>query len=59
MVQQVTEGIKVSVETNFEGTFYRDYKMRYAFSYIVTIENKGKDAVQLTSRRWEIKRCIK
>jgi len=54
MVQQVTEGIRVSVETSFEGTFYRDYKMHYAFSYIVTIENKGKDAVQLTSRHWEI-----
>ncbi len=54
MVQQVTQGIKVSVETSFEGTFYRDYKMRYAFAYTVTIENKGKDAVQLTSRHWEI-----
>ncbi len=54
MVQQVTQGIKVSVETGFEGTFYRDYKMRYAFSYTVTIENKSKDVVQLTSRHWEI-----
>jgi ApaG protein len=58
MVQQVTQGIKVSVETNFEGTFYRDYKMRYAFSYTVTIENKGKDAVQLTSRHWEIRDAL-
>lgn len=54
MVQQVTQGIKVSVETNFQGTFYRDYKMRYAFSYTVTIENKSKNVVQLTSRHWEI-----
>lgn len=54
MVQQVTQGIKVSIETTFEGTFYRDYKMRYSFAYTVTIENKGKDAVQLTSRHWEI-----
>ena len=54
MVQQVTQGIKVSVETTFEGTFYREYKMQYAFGYTVTIENQGKDAVQLTSRHWEI-----
>ena len=54
MVQQVTQGIKVSVETSFEGTFYRDYKIRYAFSYIVTIENQSKDIVQLTTRHWEI-----
>lgn len=54
MVQQVTQGIKVSVETRFEGTFYKDYKIQYAFGYTVTIENQGKDAVQLVSRHWRI-----
>ena len=54
MVQQITQGIKVSVKTRFDGTFYKDYKMHYAFGYIVTIENKSKDAVQLISRHWEI-----
>lgn len=54
MVQQVTQGIKVSVVTNFEGTFYKNYKMQYAFGYTVTIENQSKDTVQLTSRYWEI-----
>ncbi len=54
MVQKVTQGIKVSVETNFEGTFYKNYKMHYAFNYTVTIENQGKDTVQLISRHWRI-----
>lgn len=54
MVQQITRGIKVSVETNFEGTFYKNYKMHFAFGYIVTIENQSSEAVQLTSRHWEI-----
>ncbi len=54
MVQQVTQGIKVSVETTFEGTFYKDYKIQYAFGYTVTIENESKDVVQLRSRRWQI-----
>ncbi|RMA57746.1 Co2+/Mg2+ efflux protein ApaG [Ulvibacter antarcticus] len=54
MVQQVTQGIKVSVKTSFEGTFYKDYKMQYAFGYTVTIENQGKDVVQLLSRHWRI-----
>jgi len=54
MVQQVTQGIKVSVETTFEGTFYKNYKMQYAFGYTVTIENESKDVVQLRSRRWQI-----
>ena len=54
MVQQVTRGIKISVETNFEGTFYKNYKVHFAFGYKVTIENQSKDSVQLNSRHWKI-----
>ena len=54
MTQQVTQGIKVSVRTSFEGTFYKNYKMQYAFGYTITIENKSKDVVQLLSRHWII-----
>jgi len=54
MVQLVTRGIKISVETNFEGTFYKNYKIHYAFGYKVTIENQSKDAVQLNARHWTI-----
>jgi ApaG protein len=55
MIQQVTSGIKISIETNFEGTFYKNYKMHFAFGYRITIENKSKDSVQLCSRFWKIK----
>jgi len=58
MVQQVTSGIKISVETNFEGTFYKNYKINYAFGYKVTIENQSKDVVQLNSRYWKIKDAL-
>ena len=54
MVQQVTKGIKISVETNYEGSFYKNYKIQYAFNYTVTIENQSKDSVQLISREWSI-----
>lgn len=54
MVQQVTRGIKISVKTNFEGTFYKNYKIHYAFGYKVTIENQSKDSVQLNARHWTI-----
>ncbi|MCL4171296.1 UNVERIFIED_CONTAM: hypothetical protein GTU68_000640, partial [Idotea baltica] len=54
MVQQVTKGIKISVETTFEGSFYKNYKIHYAFGYTVTIENQSKDSVQLNDRHWEI-----
>ncbi len=54
MVQQVTSGIKISVETTFEGTFYKNYKVHFAFGYQITIENQSKDSVQLQSRYWSI-----
>lgn len=54
MVQQITKDVKISVETNFEGTFYKNHKLHYAFGYQVTIENQGKDAVQLNTRKWTI-----
>jgi len=54
MVEQVTCGIKISIQTNFEGTFYRDSKMHYAFGYQISIKNQSKDAVQLDARHWII-----
>ena len=54
MVTQITRGIKISVNTSFEGTYFKNYKIHFAFSYEVTIENFSKDSVQLISRHWEI-----
>ncbi len=54
MVQQVTKGIKISVKTKYEGAFYNNHKIRYAFSYTITIENQSNDSVQLNTRHWEI-----
>jgi ApaG protein len=54
MVSQITRGIKISVLTSFEGTYFKNYKIHFAFSYQVSIENQSKDSVQLTSRHWEI-----
>lgn len=54
MVSQITKGIKISVLTAFEGTYFKNHKIHYAFSYMITIENQGNDSVQLISRHWEI-----
>ena len=54
MVTQITSGIKISVATRFEGTYYKEYEMLYAFSYEITIENISSDIVQLQARHWEI-----
>lgn len=54
MVQQVTNGIKISVNTNFIGTCYQDDRLFFAFDYQITIENQSNDSVQLLSRHWNI-----
>ena len=54
MISQITRGIKISVLTNYEGSYFKNYKTHFAFSYQITIENHSKDTVQLTSRHWEI-----
>ncbi|MCB9426730.1 MAG: Co2+/Mg2+ efflux protein ApaG [Flavobacteriales bacterium] len=54
MVSQITRGIKISVLTFFEDSFYANQKLQYAFCYEITIENQSNSIVQLTSRHWEI-----
>lgn len=54
MVSQITRGIKISVHTSFEGTYFKNCRIHFAFSYEIKIENHSKDSVQLTSRHWEI-----
>ena len=54
MVTQITKGIKVSVESSFEWTYYKESKLHYAFEYSVKIENQSKELVQLDSRHWII-----
>lgn len=58
MVQQVTQGIKISVKTEYEGSFTKDRKLQHAFAYSITIENQSKDTVQLITRHWKIKDAL-
>lgn len=58
MIHQVTRGIKISVETNFEGVFCTQRKLQYAFRYFITIANQSNDSVQLKSRFWKIKDAL-
>ena len=59
MITQVTKGIKISVQTTFEGTFFKNYKMHYAFGYTITIENQSRETVQLVSRHWDVLDALK
>lgn len=54
MVYQITKGIKISVKTKYNGTNYRNDRLYYTFSYVITIENKSSETVKLTDRFWKI-----
>ena len=54
MVTEVTLGIKVSVDTNYNGRYFRRNGSLYLYSYNVTIENLSDEEVQLLGRHWFI-----
>ena len=54
MVQLITNGIKVSVKTTYDGVFTRQDNLNHLFSYYITIENESKENVQLLERHWDI-----
>lgn len=54
MVTAITEGIKVSIEVNYQADFSNPSQQHFVFTYKATIENNSKSTVQLIRRRWEI-----
>ena len=54
MVEKITKGIKISVQTKYEGRHLQKEVLLYAFSYFITIENQSNDSVQLESRYWQV-----
>lgn len=54
MVQQVTDGVSVSVETFYQPTQSNPLNSEYLFAYRITIENLSAMPVQLMRRHWYI-----
>lgn len=54
MVQQVTNGVSVSVETFYQSAQSNPLNGEYLFAYRITIENLSAVPVQLLSRHWYI-----
>jgi ApaG protein len=54
MTTKVTQGIKVSVETNYQETYSDPAKQYFLFTYRIRIENKSGYDVQLLRRYWNI-----
>ena len=54
MVQQVTEGISIMVETFYQPTQSNPLNSEYLFAYRITIDNQTMYPVKLLSRHWHI-----
>lgn len=54
MVQQVTEGVSVTVETFYQEAQSNPISMEFVFAYRITIENLGTTPVKLLKRHWFI-----
>lgn len=59
MISQTTKGIKISVQQEYEGSFFKANDTCYVFNYKITIENTTNDVVQILSRHWEILDSLK
>ena len=54
MVSSVTEGVKVSVKTEYQSEYSSPLQAHYVFTYRITIENASDYTIQLLRRRWLI-----
>jgi ApaG protein len=54
MVTEITQGIKISVQSVYESAHSRPKQGYYVFSYRISIENKSNMTVQLLRRHWYI-----
>ena len=54
MVAQITEGVKVSVETTYQPEYSNPANEHYMFAYKIQIENLTDYSVQLLRRHWTI-----
>ena len=54
MVNTITDGVKVSVETIYQPEYSNPANDHFMFAYKINIENVGSYAVQLMRRHWEI-----
>lgn len=54
MLAEITEGVKVSVESNYQSEYSNPSNFHFMFSYTIKIENMSNHTIQLTRRHWNI-----
>ena len=54
MVADITQGVHVSVETEYQPAYSSPSQHHHVFTYKVTIENRSEFTIQLMRRHWHI-----
>ena len=54
MVTEITQVIKVTVETEYQPAYSSPTQFHYVFTYRITIENQSENTIQLLRRHWFI-----
>ena len=54
MIAEITQGIKVTVETEYQPSYSSPSQYHYVFTYRITIENQSEYTIQLQRRHWLI-----
>jgi ApaG protein len=54
MVTEITAGIKVTVETEYQPSYSSPSQHHYVFTYRIGIENQSEFTIQLLKRQWLI-----
>lgn len=54
MVTEITQGIKIMVETEYQPEYSSPSQYHYVFTYRITIENQSEHTIQLLRRHWYI-----
>jgi ApaG protein len=54
MVTEITEGVRVSVEVEYQPDYSSPSQYHYVFTYRVTIENNSSRTIQVLRRKWHI-----
>jgi ApaG protein len=54
MISKITEGVRVSIETNYQQEYSSPMQAHYVFTYRINIENYSEYTIRLLRRHWFI-----
>ena len=54
MFTEITEGVRVSIEAEYQPEYSSPSQYHYVFTYRVTIENNSPKTIQVMRREWHI-----